>query len=788
MLFFVPDFYYKQMKVIRARFIVIFLLISVCALSQNKLVRVKGEVFDIGSEETIPNVHVVIEGSEQGTITNTQGQFELDVADNKYVKLIFFHTSYETDTVLLDVAKNKFVKVYLKEKQYLQKEITVKANHNSLVKGNIPGKILIKQKEVLITPTLFGEPDLVRTLQLLPGIQSVNEGNSGIYVRGGSVGQNYVVFDGIELMNPSHLMGIYSVFNPFLVDNVSFYKGNAPMQYSSRLASSIIVNSINQKQGKYNWAVNVGNINSNISYQASSKNKKWFTSIGYRRSYIEGIQYVANLFMQDEQNYFTNNKFNFYDFNGKLKYKNNAITLILAWYKGGDIFKYNKTDSQIGINNNWGNEGISLQLKSMLKYNLSMQSSFSYSGYSSGLKLGIIDQNLSFNTDYNQFKFSSDYLYQLKGNTIRFGAYASRRNIMPQNLDISLNTNNDKLNSKYIHHIFEVYLSDEFKLFPRLEMYFGLSGQLYDQVRKSETGFSNDLEVEQDENTFSGKGMITFNYKLAENSALKVSGNYLTQNVHLTSIASIPLPSDVWMPATKKVPAEKSTQFTVGYFKSNDSNNFEYGIEGYGRFLQNQLVLNLNMKGEEIQDFEDSFFIGESVAYGSEIYIKKNADKFNANLSYTLGWVQQRFDELNNGKWHDAKYDRRHDVNLLCTYKLNKRIDIGGVFILATGNKATLPVGRYWMMGDIANDYVGINNYRMPLYHRLDLSVNYRFKTNILKESVLNFSVINVLNRSNPYFIYYDIEEGVEDYELAVKARQVSLFPVLPSLSWKIKF
>ncbi len=768
--------------------VIALLQLSVCTVAQNEGSILKGYVYDNTQKEAIPNVHVMISETQNGTITDSNGHFELLYNRAEYVKLIFFHTSFEIDTVLVNAAKSEELEVYLNEKQYLKKEITIKANQQSFVKGIIPGKITLKQAEVLSTPTLFGEPDLVRTLQLLPGIQSVNEGNSGIYVRGGSPGQNYVVFDGIELMNPSHLMGIYSVFNPFLVDNVSFYKGNAPMRYSSRLASSIIVNSFDQKQGDYNWALNIGNINSNISYQANSKNKKWFTSMGYRRSYIEGIQAVAGLFIDDKDNYFTANTFNFYDFNGKIKYKDAGLDLTLTWYKGGDVFSYEKAGNQIDIGNDWGNEGISLQLKSMINTSLLMNTNLSYSGYSSDLKLGIVDQDLSFKTDYGQFKVNTEFLYQIQQHSVRFGANVSRRTIMPQNLDIALNSNTDKLNSEYMHQIYEGFVSDEFRLFPRLEVYLGYSGQLYDLVDKNTSGFSGDEVTTPDKLKFHHKGMVSLNYELQNNGAIKASLNYLTQNIHLTSIASIPLPSDVWMPATDKVRAEESTQITLGYFKSNDSNNFEYGIEGYGRMQHNQLVLNLNVKGEEIDDFEDSFFVGESVAYGTELYIKKTSDKFNTNLSYTLGWVKQRFDELNNGKWHDAKYDRRHDVNLLCSYNINDRIDLGAIFILATGNKATLPVGRYWMMGNIANDYVGINNYRMPLYHRMDLSVNYKFKTNKLKESILNFSIINVLNRSNPYFIYYDVEEGEENYELSVKAKQVSLFPILPSLSWKIKF
>ncbi len=773
---------------LRVSIVMALWLLSVCAIAQNNYSKIEGYVYDYLQEEAIPNVHVLIAEKQEGTVTDSAGHFELLIRGDEYVKLVFFHTSFKTDTLQVNVVHNEPVSVYLKEKQYLKKEITIKANTHSFIKGIVPGKITLKQADVLSTPTLLGEPDLVRTLQLLPGIQSVNEGNSGIYVRGGSPGQNYVVFDGIELMNPSHLMGIYSVFNSFLVNNVSFYKGNAPIRYSSRLASSIIVSSFDQKQGDYNWALNMGNINSNISCQVHSKNKKWYTSMGYRRSYIEGIQAVAGLFLDDRDNYFTTNTFNFYDFNGKVRYKDKGLNLALTWYKGGDIFSYQKEDSQINIANEWGNEGLCIQLKSMMGSNLLLNTDLSYSGYSSDLELGIVDQDLSFKTDYKQFKINTEFLYQVAGHSFRIGVKGSRRIVMPQNLDIDLNTNTDQLNSEYLHHIYEAFVSDGFTLFPRLDVYVGYSGQLYELVEEKSSGFSGNVTVAHDHNRFYQKGMLSLSYEVRDNAAIKASFNCLTQNIHLTSIASIPLPSDVWMPATDKVPAEESNQFTLGYFRSVEPCNLEFGFEGYGRIQHNQLVLNLNVKGEELDDLEDSFFVGESVAYGAEVYIKKTSDKYNANVSYTLGWVKQHFNALNNGKWHDAKYDRRHDINLLCSYKVNDRIDLGGVFILATGNKATLPVGRYWMMGNIANDYVGINNYRMPVYHRIDLSVNYQFKTKKLKELVLNFSIINVLNRSNPYFVYYDVEEGEENYELSVKAKQVSLFPILPSLSWKIKF
>ncbi len=759
---------------------------TLLSLSQEKKWCIRGTVFDNNTNEPISFVHVALYDMSKGTITSENGEFELCLDIKDTVIIQFFHTAYNPYKLTILPTEKESIKVRLETRKYSTQEVKVKGNQHSMVKGIIPGKIVLKQKDVLLTPTILGAPDVVRTLQLMPGIQSVNEGNSGIYVRGGSPGQNYIVFDDIELMNPSHLMGIYSVFNPLLVDEVDFYKGNAPLHLSSRLASSIIVKTRSSLDTTYNWAGNLGNISSNITYQGMSKDQKWYTNIGFRRSYLEVLQAMAKPFMSDERNYFENNKFNFYDFNGKIRYRNGASTVQLSWYKGQDLFKFSNNRNAVKLDNIWGNEGIALKWNYLIGSSLSMNNSVSYSSYKSSLNIDFVDQSLKFKTDYHHYQFKNGFFYQRKNKIYRWGVHVTHKYISPQDIDVSLNTNSTIAYNSYKHMLVKFPLSVRLNEVGNWEYYIGGAIEYYKLLEREQTlnNFTNGNSSE----TFHYNGLVTANYKLDSNQSIKTSYSFVSQNIHLTSIASIPLPSDVWMPATEKVPAELGHQLTLGFFKEIPGNGIQIGVEGYAKYLNNTLMLKVNVEEEENENFEDNFFKGDAKAYGIEITIKKEDVKYNTNISYTLGYTKQRFEDLNEGKWHDAKYDRRHDLNVLASYKLNDRIEFGGSFVFATGNKATLPKGRYWMMGDISSDYEGINNYRMPVYHRLDLSLNYRLNSKIFKESILNFSIINVLNRSNPYFIYYYIDEGSNTYELTIDARQVSLFPVMPSIGWRYKF
>ncbi|WP_439185193.1 TonB-dependent receptor [Carboxylicivirga taeanensis] len=766
-------------------FLYSFLLLPIVALAQQSDWCIKGVVVDREDGLPVPAAHITALDGKIGTVSDVEGRFELCGLMEGTVGLSVGHTAFEQQVLKVDTKSTAQLIIKLRLKIYSTAEVEVKGQQNTIVKQYIPGKLSLKKDDILNLPAFLGSPDVLRGLQLLPGMQSVSEGNSGIYVRGGSPGHNYVLFDNIELMNPTHLMGMYSVFNPLLTNRVEFFKGNAPVHQSSRLASSIIVHTYQQKPDSSNWAGNIGNIITNLTYNGQSANKKWYLSTGIRRSYLDVLKYIAQPFLSEEDNYFEQNAYTFYDWNGKLRYHSGRNSLQLSWYMGQDDFQMDNAKNSLQSESKWGNQGASLVWKNSLQPHLLMENTLAYSAYFSNFGAEVPDGRMRFETDYEQISVKSTFSLSRENHLLRWGCGVTLYDVVPQNIELSNFNTAEVIVDDYRSTSAKIFISDQAQLSDHWSVYGGVALNLYRMLHagRAENSLATDKAVQVVPNvTFS------INYDPYVNSSYKASYAYNSQNIHLASIASIPLPSDVWMPATAALPMETSHQLTVGYFKSYPDKQMQWGVEAYGKYMDNQLLLKLNTNQDEVESFEDNFYKGQGIAYGSEVYINKEAQPFSYTLSYTLGWVQQQYDGINAGKWHDAKYDRRHDLNIQTVYRCNKRIDFGAVFIFATGNKATLPTGRYWMMGNIANDYAGVNNYRMPPYHRLDVSMNYRLRSRLFAESVLNFSIINLYARSNPYFIYYEVAEGQQDYELSIKAKQVSLFPIMPSLSWRFKF
>ena len=732
----------------------------------------------------VPMAHIALYDSFKGGVSDENGLFELCGLINDSVQIVVGHTSFYPQTIWIFKSNKKELNVKLQLKVLNTKEIEVVANQQSIVSTYIPGKLSLSNKDILSIPGFMGSPDVLPSLQLLPGMQSVSEGNSGIYVRGGSPGQNYVLFDDIELMNPTHLMGIYSVFNPLLTERVEFFKGNAPVHQSSRLASTIIVSTKNSNNNQSNWAGNIGNIITNLTYSGATSDNKWFFSTGIRRSYLDVLGYMAQPFLNDEDNYFKSNQYSFYDWNGKLRYQSGKSSLTLSWYLGGDHFTLLNKKNHLSSFSKWGNQGTALVWKYLFQSNLSMNNTLSYSGYQSDFGADVDDGGMRFQTDYQQLQLKNSFVWTVGKSIWRWGMDASLYNVTPQNLEIAYVENSDYRLNEYTSLAVKPFLSNQYTLNDKWTIYGGLALMYYQMKDVSGTSGQNTNYKAQ----IKPNVVTSISYHSSNSASVKASYAFNTQNIHLASIASIPLPSDIWMPSTTNLPLEYGHQFTLGYFKFLEQYNLQWGVEGYAKLMNNQLLLKLNVNNVEVEQFDENFYRGEAMAWGSELYLNKQKGQFNFTAGYTLGWTKQRFDGINEGAWHDAKYDRRHDLNLQMTYQHNKKIDFGAVFIYASGNKATLPTGRYWIMGSIANDYAGVNNYRMPSYHRLDVSMNYHLKSSVFNESVLSFSIINLYNRSNAYYIYYLIEEGDKDYEMSIKAKQVSLFPIMPSISWRFKF
>lgn len=770
--------------------ITIFLFQSFCLTAQNRCAQ--GVVIDMHTHTPIALAQVVVGAYHQTAVTDEVGFFKVCGMDgHNKVAVVVRHTAYEPFSMMVDASNTDTLYIQMVRQSYQTGEVTVTARPRVILSDFIPGHQQLKHADVMSLPSILGMPDVIRAVQFLPGVQSVSEGNSGLYVRGGTSGQNFILFDDLELMNPSHIMGIYSVFNPLLTHQVDLYKGNAPIHLSNRLASSVIVESPNEKPEGYNWSGNIGNISSNLTWQGTSADGRLYANVGLRYSYLELIKLMARPFVANDNSYFEENNISFYDFNGKIRYRSGAHEWRLSWYSGRDelIFKSLKKSIDSGIN--WGNRGAALVWQCTISPVLMLKQVFDFSGYRSCFNALYQNDRFRFRGSYDHLRYKSELTHHLDQHLLRYGIHVTGYEVSPQDMLVS-QTASDVVNfNKFRSLSSKFFVGDRVQLTDRLTVYGALGLDCYSLLNQVNVNVNMNDDTPHKKDGFvyvMPNGVFTVNYSISTTSAFKASYSYASQNLHLAPIASVPLPMDLWMPSSSGLPPEYGHQATLGYFWHSSSHLFEGGIELYAKMSSNQLLLRANVNHESIQSFDDNFFKGEGVAYGSELFLKKTRGTFQGSLSYTIGCVKQKFDNINQGAWTKAKYDRPHDLNILMTYQLNKRIDLSAAFILASGNMTTLPTGRYWLMGGIHNDYEGVNNFRMPSYHRLDLSMNLKLESTRFYESELNFSIINAYSRCNPYYIYFDVKQEKEKYELDIKAKQISLFPILPSLSWRFKF
>ena len=657
------------------------------------------------------------------------------------------------------------------------------AKRPTLAQRNQTGIHTISHKEILSTPALLGEPDVLQTLKQLPGIQSGNEGNSGLYIRGGSAGHNYVSLDDIELLNPSHVMGLFSVFNPLLTHSVDIYKGTTPIHLNSRQAASIIVNTPNSR-APTNWSGNIGNVASNLTYNGTSSNKKWYWHAGARRSFTELFGEAASLFISEDKNYFKQNHYRFYDFNTKIRYAAANHSIALSLYKGSDKFDINQQILNSILN--WGNMGASLVYSTRLGNNLWLKNCLNYTEYTSNFSASMPAGDIDLSSKYKHYRTNLTFLWHTNKHLLRWGIKATHYTFSPQKLHLTLSGSAN--NAEYNYHSIDgnIFFSDAITVSDKCTLYTGATLGYYNlyHIQQAITNTTSYPTTNQ----YYISPQINITYKPQPHLALKAAYNFNKQYLHYATIAAIPIPSDIWMPATRNLKPEYGHQMSFGAFKDLHLLNGEIGVDIYGKRTYNQLILTVNTDNKMVDTFDDNFKIGEGYAYGFELLFKGEIKHINTQLSYTLAKVKQRFNALNSGDWFDAVHDKRHDLTITLSYPINKRLTLNSAFNYTTGNKATLPTGWHLMMGDIANDYTAINNYRMPSYHRLDLSLDYHLTPKYFKASILNISIINVYNHANPFFIYYETEESENKYELAIKGKQVSLFPILPSVSWRFKF
>ena len=763
------------------------LLLSIQNFAQNNPATLSGFVYDANTGETMIGTNIFVKEIEKGTSSNEYGFYSLTIPKGKYT-VEFSFVGYKKKSININLTKSKKVNVNLISETYNLKEIVVNDKKNDEnIKSTQMGTSKIVPKEIAKVPVLLGEKDILKTIQLLPGISSAGEGNSGFIVRGGTADQNLIILDEAPVYNASHLLGFFSVFNSDAIKNIKMIKGISESEYGGRLSSVLDINMKDGSNKNYSAYGGIGLISSRLTIEGPIVKDKGSFIISGRRTYAD---LFLPLFADDK---LKDSKLYFYDLNAKLNYSfGESDRIFFSGYTGRDIFNFNK---EFGFN--WGNTTGTLRWNHIFSDKLFANTTLIYSDYNYDINFEDVKQSTTVSSGIRDINFKQDFQYYLNSNnTFKFGLNGIYHTFHPGEISVSGNTN---LNSKKIddNYVFEgnLYIGHQWKITELLKLSYGLRFSSFNLLGKGkaysfdeEGNVTNKIEYESGEliksyNNFEPR--IALNYLLDETSSVKLGYARNTQNIHLLSTSTTSTPLDIWQPSTSIIQPEISDLVSIGYFKNFSNNVYRTSVELYYKDMRN-LIEYKNGADIFLNEFiESQLVFGKGSSYGLEFFLEKKIGRFTGWLSYTLSKTERVFDEINNGIKFPARHDRTHDIALVGIYNLNKKITLSFNWIYYTGLAATFPSGKYEIEGETINYYTERNGYRMPDYHRLDLGATYYFKKTIDSEMSLTFSVYNAYARKNAYRITFRESETDPNKTEAVR---LALFSIVPSITFNFKF
>lgn len=780
-------------------FSILFLFFASNSVAQKYTI--SGFVYDESSGEALIGASIYDKKTYQGTATNNYGFFSITLPSDSIQLVVSYvgYTSYE-NTLLLK--KDLVIRVNLKSAFNL-KEIEVVADKVDRIEERTQmSTITLPVEQIKKLPAFMGEVDVLKALQLLPGVQSGTEGSSGLYVRGGSPDQNLILLDGVPVYNVSHLFGFFSVFNADAINNVQLIKGGFPARYGGRLSSVLEINMKEGNMKEFHGEGSVGIIASKLTLEGPIVKDKASFIVSGRRTYID---ILAQPFIIAQSDGNVNAGYYFYDLNGKVNYRiSDKDRLYLSAYMGNDKFyfseKYKHSDGntqyeeKYGGRLKWGNITSVLRWNHQFNNKLFSNATVNYSKYNfdTGIDeetketVGGKVENESFSLKYFSgiedwsTKMDFDFLPD-PDHFIKFGASAILHTFKPGAIHFKVDFSgipsiDTTLGDDFVKaQEFAVYIEDDIKFTSRLKANVGLHA----------SGFLvNDNFFTSLQPRFSAR------YMISENLSAKISYATMAQYIHLLTNSGIGLPTDLWVPATENVKPEYSQQIAGGVARTF-RNGFEVSLEGYYKNMQNIIEYKDGANFlDNRTDWQGQVEAGRGWSYGGELFVQRKEGKTTGWVGYTLSWTKRQFENLNFGNIFPYKYDRRHDISVALVHNISDRLSISGTWVYGTGNAISMPLAKYpstsddiWEWYDEIFYYKERNGYRMRAYHRLDIGISFR-KEHKWGEGTWNLSAYNAYNRKNPFFIYYGWDEKTGNEAF----KQVSLFPVLPSLSYSFKF
>jgi len=798
------------------------LLVCVPALAQKRTI--SGYVMDAASKETLIGATVFDKNSGKGCATNNYGFYTLTL-DPGEVNLQISYVGYAQQNHTLDLKENLSLNFSLETNTTLD-EVVVEATR-STVNARSPQMSVVELpvQQIKSIPTLFGEADVLKAIQLLPGVQNGSEGSAGMYVRGGGPDENLLLLDGVPVYNVNHALGFFSVFNPDALKNVTLYKGSFPAHFGGRLSSVVDIRMKEGDMQKYHGNVSIGLISSKVNVEGPIVKDKLSFNLSFRRTYgdllIKPALWIASIYDSDIGK--LNVGYHFYDFNGKLNWKiSDKDRLYLSFYTGDDAINFgvryrdysmgddedsNSTiryNDKMGINWRWGNKVASLRWNHVISQQLFMDASVNYTQYRHHLGMNMSEETIytngsqsstvkdafemAYKSGINDLTAKVDFDYTpLPNHEIRFGGNYTYHQFRPEvqsakmvesnqtAIDTTMSASNVYAHETALYAEDNMTFGDIFRVNAGLHYStFTVDGKTYQSVQPR----------------------LSASVMLASNLSLKAGYAYMTQYVHLLSNSSLSLPTDLWVPVTKNIVPMNAHQVSLGAFYELPR-LFDISVEGYYKIMDNLLEYKdgASFFGSS-ERWDQKVCMGKGWAYGVEFLVQRSFGKTTGWIGYTWAHAKRQFDRegmvINNGKVFPAKYDRRHDLSITVQHKFSDRFDLSGTWVFSSGNCGTLGTQIYEGLADDWGNVNTINalernNFRMGSYHRLDLSMNFH-KQKKHGVRTWNISIYNAYNHNNPFIVYTDYRWDEATQKEKRVLMQASLFPIIPSVSYSFKF
>ncbi len=741
---------------------------------------ISGTLRDAASGESLIGASVYIPALSVGTTSNAYGFYSLTAPARDSVSVVFAYLGYEAQVKKVFFTQNYKLDVSLLAAglQLGEVEISARRPTDDNVQRPQMGVIDIPVRLIRELPAILGETDVLKVIQLLPGVQAGNEGTTGFFVRGGNADQNLVQLDEATVYNPNHLFGLVSTFNTRALNNVTLVKGGFPANHGGRLSSIL---DISMKEGNNQEFVTQGGIgllSSQLTLEGPLKKDRASFIVSGRRSYLD---ILAKPFIKKN----TTKDYHFYDLNAKLNWRlSEKDRMYLSFFQGRDIAGYtDPTGLQFGIG--FGNRTGTLRWNHIFGQKLFLNTSFFFNSYFQNYFSVKAKSYTQFYTGIEDYSGKAEFQYFPNArHRILFGAQAAHHDFtasgkatsVPKDKSIQ-QININKIKPRSTDEA-ALYVNDEWALSSRFALNLGLRAPAY---RTEDTTYYR-LEPR-----------ASAKISLGANASLKASYTQMNQFLHLVSGSTAALPTDLWIPSSRVTHPQRSEQFALGYFRNFKENKIEASVEAYYKTMQNQVLFGEGTQLLEQTNFDNVVVFGKGESYGVEFFVKKNFGKLNGWVSYTLSKTTQQFDKINLGREFPFKYDRRHNLAVVGVYKLSKRWTVSADFVFYTGAAFTLPGGRFMLAqgGSLYSghywDYTDYNNHRLKAYHRLDVAATRRKTVQFFKwkyESEMVFSLYNLYSRQNQYFVYTDLNIITNK----PVAKQVALLPIIPGFSYNFKF